>query len=414
MLPLGVRTGLWIVAAVIVAAVIDYMRLRSPVAGERHVDEIVPRGYDVPFELGVIVSAAHDTSPHATPLPDKRPRTSALRQPTPPGVRLGVDENRGPRLVTTLRATVRGRHDLPAGAARVVGPLGMVSRDQDIAGVHHLIVYPDVITANRIAAQILRGRFTADSVRRRGALGLGTEFESIREYTPGDEIRRINWPATMRTGRPMTNQYRLDQDRDVLCVIDAGRLQQAPIGPLTRLDSAVDAATAVAYAADAVGDRVGALAFDREVLRRSVPRRAGGNAVVQAIYDLQPSQLESDYEQAFRVAGKMKRALVMLFTDLLEPSAARPLLEAMPVLTRRHNVVVATNRDDDLQQALLDGGRSVDHAYRAVSALDAIEAKDLVVAGLRHAGATVVEASADRLPHTCVASYLQAKSLARL
>ena len=395
----GVRTGMWMVAAAIVAGVYDIVRLRTEVSGRRFAEEIVARGYETPLRLEI----------HPGSL-----RVVRLRQPIPPAVELDVDEIQASELSTAMVATVRGRHSLPAAVARVEGPFGMVGRDHEVAAAHDVIVYPDVITANRIAREILRGRFTVESARRRGALGLGTEFESIRDYLPGDEVRRVNWPATLRSGRPMTNQYRLEQDREVLCVIDAGRLLRAPTGSLTRLDSAVDAATAIAYAADAVGDRVGAVAFDRTVLRRTVPRRAGGRAVVEAIYDLQPSDLESDYEQAFRVAGRMKRALVMLFTDLLEPAAARPLIDAMPVLTRRHKVVVVSTRDDDLRAAVADGSESVEAAYRAMAALDATEAKALVVGRLHHLGATVVEAPVGSLPAACVAAYLKAKSLARL
>ena len=120
-----------------------------------------------------------------------------------------------------------------------------------------------------------RGRFREPGQRTRGPLGLGTEFESVREYLPDDDVRQINWLATSRMGRPMSNQYRVEQDRDIVCVLDVGRLMAAPIGKLTRLDAAVDAVTAVAFVADDVGDRIGLVAFDREIRRRLTTRRRG-------------------------------------------------------------------------------------------------------------------------------------------
>ena len=94
---------------------------------------------------------------------------------------------------------------------------------------HELLVYPDLPAARRLALAVRPGRFRESGERSRGPLGLGTEFESIRDYLPDDDIRQVNWPATVRMGRPMSNQYRVEQDRDVICVLDCGRLMAAPL-----------------------------------------------------------------------------------------------------------------------------------------------------------------------------------------
>src|SRR4029079_2320303 len=104
-----------------------------------------------------------------------------------------------------------------------------------------------------------------------GPLGLGTEFESIRDYVPDDDFRQVNWRATARLGRPMSNQYRIERDRDVVCVVDCGRLMAAPFADRTRLDAALDAAVAVAAVADVVGHPCGTNAFVGEALRFPAP-----------------------------------------------------------------------------------------------------------------------------------------------
>src|SRR5207237_4866428 len=170
-----------------------------------------------------------------------------------------------------------------------------------------VLVYPDMPAAYRLVVAVRQGRFRDPGVLTRGPLGLGTDFESIRDYLPDDDIRQVNWRATARTGRPMSNQYRVEQDRAVICCIDAGRLMAAPVSagglhqppprhappgsgvPLTRLDAALDAAVAVALVADEIGDQAGTIAFDRAVRRRLSPRRRGGQAVVGAIFDLEPT-----------------------------------------------------------------------------------------------------------------------------
>jgi uncharacterized protein (DUF58 family) len=215
----------------------------------------------------------------------------------------------------------------------------------------------------------------------------------------------------------MSNQYRLEQDRDLLLLIDAGRLSSAPLGPhgMTVLDAALDAAAALAFVSDELGDRCGAVAFDQEVRTALPPRRKGGAAVVRALFDLESQPLDSDYELAFRRADGNKRALVVVICDLLEEAAARPLVAAVPVLTRRHAVFVATPSDPALER-LAQPARPGDRlgAARASVAGDVLAARARAVAQVRAAGARVLEAPPDRLPAVLVAAYLRAKARAVL
>ena len=114
----------------------------------------------------------------------------------------------------------------------------------------------------------------------------------------------------------------------------------------------------MAAVADAVGDRAGTLAFDHEIRRSLSPRRAGGAAVVQALFDLEPRPVDSDYELAFRHVGETKRAFVLVLTDLLDETAARPLAAALPLLARRHALAVASATDVDLEAAADGTSRS--------------------------------------------------------
>jgi uncharacterized protein (DUF58 family) len=212
----------------------------------------------------------------------------------------------------------------------------------------------------------------------------------------------------------MSNQFREDTERDVVCAVDAGRLMAAPIGERTRLDIALDAVAAVAAVADVVGDRCGAVAFDAATLVECPPARRAGRAVVDALHDLEPSDLDSDYEHAFATLGRAKRALVMVFTDLLDDAAARPLLEAMPVLTRRHAVVVVSVLDDRIDTAASAAPADAGGAYAMVAALDALAVREAAVANLTRRGATVVQGPADSLPARCVGAYLRLKSRARI
>jgi uncharacterized protein (DUF58 family) len=335
-----------------------------------------------------------------------------LRQPAPTALELEPRESDG-ELDATLVPRRRGHHTLAPVALRSEGPLGLGRWRHEGAGEHRVTVYPDVPAARRLALAVRQGRFREAGRLTRGPLGLGTEFESIRDYETDDDIRQVNWRATERMQRPMSNQFRVEQDREVMLLIDSGRLMAAPLGDRTRLDAAVDAAVAVALVADVLGDRAGVLAFDRETRRRLSPRRAGGHAVIRALLDLEPRAEEPDYELAFRTVEGAKRSLMMIFCDLLDESAARPLAEAVPVLARRHSVTVATVRDPDLDEVLATEPTSAHGVGAQAVALDVLGARTRVAHMLRRAGAQVVEAPAHQLAAACVTAYLRAKARGR-
>lgn len=338
---------------------------------------------------------------------------ASFRQAVPPDLSLSPSDAPD-ALDGALVARRRGRHLVPPLAVRVNGPLGLASWDFRTCGEAEVTVYPDLPGAARLAMAVRRGRFAEAGLRSRGPLGLGTEFEAVRDYLPDDDLRQVNWRATARLGRPMSNQYRIEQDRDVVCCLDAGRLMASPLGGQTRLDIAVDATVAVAAVADAVGDHCGVVAFDDRVRRLLPPRRKGARAVVAGVFDLEPSASDSDYELAFRTVGGGKRALVLVLTDLLDEGAARPLLEAVPVLARRHHVIVASARDDDLDRLVTNPPARLLDVLEAAVAVDVQDARARVVAHLRRAGADVVEVPAPALPAACVGAYLRAKARARV
>jgi uncharacterized protein (DUF58 family) len=316
-------------------------------------------------------------------------------------------------LQTAMRAVRRGEHRLPAAATRTTGALGLGSWHHRAGTSHTVVVYPDMPAARQLAMQVRLGHFREEGRRTRGPLGLGTDLESIREYQPDDDIRQVNWSATARMGTPMSNTFRVEQDREVMCILDCGRLMAAPIAGRTRLDAAVDAVAAMAAVADTIGDRIGVVAFAERVIRRLTPRRDGGEAVVKAIFDLEPRTVDSDYELAFRVAAASKRAFILILTDLLEETAAIPLVEGMGVLARHHFVTVASVIDDEIAAMISEPASSTAEALRTAAAVEVMEARGRVGAALRSRGATIIEAAVGSLSSRCVGAYLRAKATAR-
>jgi uncharacterized protein (DUF58 family) len=296
---------------------------------------------------------------------------------------------------------------------RVAGPLGLGTCDHTVGGPAAVTVLPDLPRARRLADERRRTR-SPDDGRIRSRLGLGTEFETIRDYSPDDDVRQVNWLATARLGRPMTNQYRIDEDRDLVCMVDAGRLMASPVDGATRLDVALDALAVLAVAADDAGDRVGAVAFAGDLLRQLAPRRRGAEPVVRALFDLEPVEVESDFERAFQAVSGRKRALLVLFTDLVDAAAARTLLSIVPVMARRHVIMVVSCRDPDLDAAVDTPPVDLRDTLRATVALDLLVARRRTTAMLRRLGVAVVEAPPDRLGPACVRAYFRLKRAGRL
>ena len=336
-----------------------------------------------------------------------------VRQPVPP--EFSVDPAEADvRLRAVVTPRRRGRHAVTAPAVRLTGPLGLGRWYHGGRGETEVVVYPDLPAARRLAQAVRQGKLGAEGRRVRGPLGLGTDFESVRDYVPDDDVRRINWRATARLGRPMTNEYRIDQNRDVVCLVDTGRLMAAPLEDRTRLDAALDAVTAVAVVADEVGDRCGVVAFDTDIRREVRPRRAGSRGVLDAVFDLEPRPVDSDYELAFATVARSKRSFVLVLTDLLDEAAARSLLDAVPVLARRHVVAVATVTDPGLAEAVATPPSTVFDVYAAAVAHDVLDGRTAASARLARAGAEVVEAAPDSFSAACVSTYLRAKWRARL
>jgi uncharacterized protein (DUF58 family) len=347
-----------------------------------------------------------------------QPRTR-LRQPVASSDLFVEPAESETTLAASILATRRGRHRLAPIATRRVGPLGLGSWYHRVGDPHEITVYPDLPAAARLATEVRVGMFREEGRRARGPLGLGTELESIREYQPDDDIRQVNWRATVRTGHPMSNTYRIEQDRDVVCMLDCGRVMASSLtlpdgAELTRLDAAVDALAAVAAVADELGDRIGVVAFADRILRTVAPRRDGADVAVDAVHDLEPVGVDSDYESAMSVVAARKRSFVLILTDLLDPGAARALIGSVPALARHHNVVVATVRDPAVQRALETVSVGEAELARTVVAADVAARRELVQAALRARGAEVVDAPAQELSRRCVGAYVRAKRLARV
>src|SRR5215217_3801279 len=199
------------------------------------------------------------------------------------------------------RPLARGRYQFGVAVIRWLGPYGLLWRQRTVPLSEEIPVYPNLLEVQKYDLLARRGLLQEMGLRNARYIGRGTEFESLREYQPDDDYRRINWKATARRRRPVTTQYETERSQRLIIMLDAGRMMMTRIGDLTRLDTAVNSALLLCHVALKRGDRVGLLSFAETVQGFALPRsgRAQFHRITEQLYDVRPQPIESDYRAAF-------------------------------------------------------------------------------------------------------------------
>lgn len=319
---------------------------------------------------------------------------------------------------TRIRPSRRGLFTPSEVTLRVEGPLGLAARQRTLPLRSELRVHPP-FRSRALAERVLaRSRVLQAGLRLAQERGAGTEFDSLREYRPDDEFRRIDWAATARRNKAIVRSYRAERNQVVLVLVDTGRTMAARIGELPRLDHAMDVALMMTAVATGLGDRAGMVAFADQV-RAVVPpghRRAQLRHVTEALFPLEPVLAESDYAAAFvaTLSRFHRRALLVVVTELAEQAISATLLPALPLVARRHLVLVAGVRDPAVEDWARLAPDQAGQAYRKVAALEALESRHRAAGRLRALGATVVDEPPGRLAPAVTDAYLRVKAGGRL
>ena len=320
--------------------------------------------------------------------------------------------------VVDLRPSRRGRFELRSIAVRVVGPLGLTARQDAQVRPSTLRVYPPFASRDEAELRINRARIQEVGLRSAQGRGGGTEFDAMREYGPDDEFRRIDWSSTARVGKPIVRTYRAERNQTVLLLLDNGRVMAGRVAEVPRVEHAMDAVMMLTAVTTRLGDRCGLIAFDREVRAVVAPSHARSQLgrVTEAMYELEPQLVESDYAGAFVEARARfrKRAMLVVFTELAEQAVADTLLPALPLIVRDHVVVIASVQDPAvvaLARSLPDDPAG---AYAKAAAIAALEERRRLTARLRGMGVTVVDAPPGRLAQELADAYLKVKATGRL
>lgn len=314
---------------------------------------------------------------------------------------------------TTLRPQRRGRFSPDELTVRTIGPLGLAGRQGTRSLPSVLRVYPPFRSRDEAELRLHRARILEVGLRSAKGRGGGTEFEQLREYTEGDEFRRIDWSATARAGKAIVRTYRAERNQSILLLLDTGRTMAGRVAGVPRVEHAMDAVMMVTTVAAHLGDRVGLIAFDRAV--RAMVRPGHGRdqlgRVTEAMYDLEPALASSDYPGAFAqaLARFRRRNLLVLFTDLNED-----LLPTLSTVAGDHLVMVASVRDPAVQAWSTARPDDAEGAYRKAAAIAALAERRRLAAQLTGRGVTVIDEEPGRLAPALADAYLRIKATGRL
>lgn len=358
----------------------------------------------------------------------RRPVTLSIVDTLPEGAspsdvvrQLTLDGGERVSFVVDVSHPSRGRHRFGRVALRTVGPLGLIRRRERRTLAGELVIVPNLSRIGERASRLLRGQ-DAEGARRRRMRQEGREFESLREYVRGDDLRLVAWKASARAGELIVRRMQPETRQDLIVVLDCGRhmvgRHDAIDGGEPRIDVALGASLTLAAAGILRGDRVGFVCLAGDVLKW-IPPQPGKSQLArigELAWDVTALGEEADYGAAVDLitTRQKRRAMVTVVTDVVDEPSARALAAAVARWRGRHLPVVVGVSDpgaarlirsaaDDEQQ------RRIAHAARRI-----VEHRRRGLAAVASAGARVIDAPAPKAAALAVGAYAAIKTSGRL
>ncbi len=308
----------------------------------------------------------------------------------------------------------RGRWRVGPVFLRLPSPLGFLWRDLRFEAASEVKVYPGVGSIKKYDLLSRRLRARELGLRSQRVRGQGMEFARLRDYHSDDDLRLIDWKATARRGRLISREYQLERCQNVALLIDAGRMLTEEVDGIVKIEYVLNAALLLTRIAASFDDRVGALVFSDRVERMAPLRkgRAAVAAMAEALYDVEPRLVEANYELAFATlnARWRKRALVILFTNLVDQGTSDLVSGCLKAAAWRHVPLCVAVGDRETQEAAWALPRTEDEAYRKAASAQLLVSRARTLQELQRRGVHVIDAPAGRVPVEVINKYLDLKA----
>jgi uncharacterized protein (DUF58 family) len=288
-------------------------------------------------------------------------------------------------------------------------------------------VYPALRTGEEQQIFLARSRQIELQLRRAQQRGLGRDFESLREYREGDDLRDICWTATARRGSLVTRQYQTERSQPVWIVLDCGRLMRARVvlaqspknsgpTPSSKLDHACTTAVALAQLALYSGDRVGLLAYGQNIQQRLLPGRGAAHLrqLIELLAQVHTESGEADHLRATATLNRLqpRRSLILWVTDLAETAMRPEVIDGALQLLRRHVLLFVAMAQPEVEQIAQARPNDLEQMFRSSAAQEMAGRRELLLARLHEQGALTLDLNPEALTSSVLNQYLTVKERA--
>ena len=395
----------------VIAAIVDHFLSRNLPDGFT-----IRREFERRFAIGdpskVSLHVVNDTT-HSLRLRIKDEYPAEMKLDEPREAEFTIEPRSTAQFYYHLTPPRRGSYQFGKTAVRFLSKLGLVWCQTDLAEPQSVKVYPNMRRAREIELKALGAQSFLAVQRRAVRRGEGREFESMRDYVRGDELRHISWTATARRSKLTTRQYQIERDQTVVIAIDAGRLMTGRIEDETKFDTAVHASLALMSACAKAGDNCGLAVFGRRVRKFLPPKRGVGHidAVLESLYDLEPEMIEPSYARAFQFISSnlKKRAFVVILTDLVDKDSSRDLINSLKLLRPRHLPLVVTVGDRDLNAVVSAPPDNVREMFRQSASEEIIHQREAALKLVESLGGLALDVTTQTLGPRLLETYLRVK-----
>jgi len=307
----------------------------------------------------------------------------------------------------------RGNYKFGKTAVRYLSKLGLIWCQTDLGEAQTVKVYPNMRRAREMELKALGAQSFLAIQRKSVRRGEGREFESMRDYVRGDELRHISWTATARRSKLITRQYQIERDQTIIIALDAGRLMTGRIGDETKFDTAIHASLAMMSACARAGDNCGLLVFGRKVKKFLPPKKGVEHidAVLEALHDLEPELIEPSYARAFQyiASSTKKRAFVVILTDLVDKESSKELINSLKLLRPRHLPLVVTIGDRDLNATVSEVPKDLKEVFVQSAAEEIIRQRESALRLVETLGGLALDVTTSTLAPKLLETYLRVK-----
>jgi len=312
-----------------------------------------------------------------------------------------------------LTPSRRGNYKFGKTAVRYLSKLGLIWCQADLGAEQAVKVYPNMRRAREMELKALGAQSFLAIQRKSVRRGEGREFESMRDYVRGGELRHISWTATARRSKLITRQYQIERDQTIIIALDAGRLMTGRIGDETKFDTAIHASLAMMSACARAGDNCGLLVFGRKVKKFLPPKKGVEHldAVLEALHDLEPELIEPSYARAFQyiASSTKKRAFVVILTDLVDKESSKELINSLKLLRPRHLPLVVTIGDRDLNATVSEVPKDLKEVFVQSAAEEIIRQRESALRLVETLGGLALDVTTSTLAPKLLETYLRVK-----